>query len=122
MALRVLIIDDSRDDAELTEFALREAGLDAECRSLWRRDALDSALEDFVPHLVLCDLNIPGWSGPEAMATVRRRVPTACCVYFTGALPPGERAFPECEVVLKDQSARLVELARGLQRSAGAQA
>jgi two-component system OmpR family response regulator len=115
MALRVLIVDDSRDDAELTEFALREAGLAVECRSLWREDALAAALEGFVPQLVLCDLNMPGWSGPEAMAAVRRQAPGARCVFFTGALPPGCDGIPEAEVVLKDQPARLVELARALE-------
>ncbi|MGY1458647.1 MULTISPECIES: response regulator [unclassified Luteimonas] len=113
MALRVLIIDDSRDDAELTEFALREAGLVVDCRNLCREDALAAALDGFEPQLVLCDLNLPGWSGPEAMAAVRSRAPWARFVFVTGALP-FDRKLPDDDVVLKDDLARLVELARAI--------
>ena len=112
--LRVLIVDDSRDDAELAEFALREGGLSVECRSLCHEDALDAALEGFAPQLVLCDLNLPGWSGPEAMAAVRGRVPSARFVFLTGALQGCEDLSGADAVVLKDDMARLVELARPL--------
>ena len=112
--LRVLIIDDSRDDAELAEFALRDGGLCVECRSVFREDALDAALRDFEPRLVLCDLNLPGWSGPDAMAAVRRRVPGACFVFLTGATHGAEDLSGADAVLLKDESARLVELARRL--------
>lgn len=116
MAIRVLIVDDSRDDAELTEFALREGGLAVECRSLCHEAALDAALAGFEPQLVLCDLNLPGWSGPEAMAAVRRRVPAARFVFLTGALR-GSEDLPEADaVVLKDDLAPVVALARALSR------
>ncbi|GGK14769.1 response regulator [Luteimonas terricola] len=114
MAIRVLIVDDSRDDAELTEFALREAGLAVECRSLCHEDALSAALDGFEPQLVVCDLNLPGWSGAEAMAAVRQRVPSACFVFLTGALHGNEQLPAADAVMLKDDLARLVELARPL--------
>ena len=114
MPIRVLIVDDSRDDAELTEFALREAGLDVDCRRACGEDTLSAALQDFVPQLVVCDLNLPGWSGPEAMAAVRGHVPTARFVFLTGALR-GDEDLPDADaVVLKDDLARLVGLARPL--------
>lgn len=115
MALRVLIVDDSRDDAELTEHALRVAGLAVDCRSAARADALDAVLDGFAPDLVVCDLNLPGWSCAEALATVRGRVPHARVVLLTGAEPlPGER-LPEADaVVIKDRLAPLVGLARAL--------
>lgn len=115
MAIRILIVDDSRDDAELTEFALRDAGLVVDCRHLCREDALAAALDGFEPQLVLCDLNLPGWSGTEAMEAVRSRVPWARFVFVTGALP-GDGELPAAHpVVLKDDLTRLVELARGLE-------
>ncbi len=111
--LRVLIVDDSRDDAELTEFALREAGLEFESRVLCRPDALAAALEGgFAPDLVLCDFNLPGWSCGEVLKAVQLQVPDACRVILTGALPP-EGHLPEADaVVLKDDLRRLVALAR----------
>ena len=120
MALRVLIVDDSRDDAELTEFALRDGGLDIDCRRLCHERELDAALDGFAPQLVLCDMNLPGWSGPEAMAAVRRRVPAARCVFLTGALHGDEDVSAADAVVLKHELARLVELARPLAASAPA--
>ena len=114
MAIRVLIVDDSRDDAELVEFALREAGLAVECRSVCREVALDATLDGFSPHLVLCDLNLPGWSGTEAMAAVRSRAPSARFVLLTGAVPDGLELPEAHAVVLKDDLGRLVEVARPL--------
>ena len=112
MAIRVLIVDDSRDDAELTEFALREAGLAVQCRSLCHEHALEATLEDFQPQLVLCDLNLPGWSGPEALAAVRARVPGARYIFLTGALHGDEDLSGAEAVVLKHDMARLVEIVR----------
>lgn len=114
MPLRVLIVDDSRDDAELTEFALREAGLDVECRSACREDALPAVLEGFSPQLVVCDLNLPGWSGREAVGFLRPRLPEARFVFVTGALQEGEDLSPADAVVLKDDLRQLVALARAL--------
>lgn len=119
MALRVLIVDDSRDDAELAEFALREGGLAVECRRLCAPAGLDAALEGFDPQLVLCDLNLPGWSGHEAMAAVRARAPAARFVFLTGALHGREDLAGADAVVLKDDTARLLDVARPL---AGARA
>jgi len=112
--MRVLIVDDSRDDAELTEFALREGGLEVECRRLCQADGLAAALDGFVPQLVLCDMNLPGWSGPEALAAVRRRAPSARYVFLTGALKGAEDVSGADAVVLKDDTARLLALARPL--------
>ena len=114
MAMRVLIVDDSSDDAELTEFALREGGLEVDCRRLCKPDGLAAALDGFAPQLVLCDMNLPGWSGPDAMAAVRGRVPCALFVFLTGALKGDEDVSGADAVVLKDDMARLLELARPL--------
>ena len=38
--LRVLVVDDDRDDAELTRMALHDAGLAPDVRTVSRRDAL----------------------------------------------------------------------------------
>lgn len=114
MPIRILIVDDSRDDAELTGFALRDAGLAVTCRWAGDRLALDAALEDFDPQLVLCDLNLPGWSGQAAMAAARDRAPAARFAYLTGALRGDEDLSAADAVVLKDDLAPLVALAQAL--------
>ncbi|MBJ6982199.1 response regulator [Luteimonas sp. MC1572] len=113
-AIRVLIVDDSNDDAELTELALREAGIQVECRRLYREDALREALAGFDPHLVVCDVNLPGYSGREAHALVLAHAPGARFVFMTGALA-GDETLPVADgVLLKDDLARLPALVRQL--------
>lgn len=72
---RILLVDDSRDDAELTEIALRDAGLAFHCRRADTADAVRAALAEFDPHLVISDLNLPGFSGGEALELVRAHDP-----------------------------------------------
>ena len=70
-AWRILLVEDSADDAELTGIALREAGLHCELRRVYTEAALLAALDDFAPHVVLSDLNLPGFDGERALALVR---------------------------------------------------
>ena len=72
-ALRVLLVEDSADDAELLARALR--GMAREVRTLRvdnERD-LRVALDAFDPHLVLSDHTMPGFSGQEALRLVTER-------------------------------------------------
>ncbi len=112
--IRVLIVDDSRDDAELTELALREAGMLVECRRLYREDALREALAGFDPHLVVCDVNLPGYSGREARELVLAHAPGARFVFMTGALADDEILPVADGVLLKDELSRLPALVREL--------
>jgi two-component system OmpR family response regulator len=114
VALRVLIVDDSDDDAELTELALRDAGLDVECRRLFREDALRAALAGFAPHVVICDVNLPGYSGSSACALARELAPSARFVFLTGAEPPAGTLPPADAVLLKDELPRLQQVLRGM--------
>ncbi|MBB6598271.1 response regulator [Luteimonas sp. MC1825] len=112
--IRVLIVDDCHDDAELTELTLREAGILVECCRLYREDALREALAGFDPHLVVCDVNLPGYSGREARALVLAHAPQARFVFMTGALA-GDEVLPVADgVLLKDDLARLPALVREL--------
>ena len=117
MARRVLIVDDSSDDAELTEFALREGGLVVDCRRVHHQGGLHAVLDGFEPHLVLCDLNMPGWSGHEAVEAVRDRAPAARVFFLTGALHGDEDLSHVDAAVLKDDTARLLALARPIAAS-----
>ena len=97
--LRILIIDDDRDDAELARLALQDADLVAELRIVSRRDALERTLEGFTPQLVLCDLNFPGWPCAEIRAELARVAPGARFVLHTGVLPL-EGTLPDADAVL----------------------
>ncbi|WP_058833564.1 response regulator [Luteimonas abyssi] len=112
---RILIVDDSRDDAELTEIALRESGLPFACRWVSTGPALEEALPAFAPQLVISDLNLPGFSGEEALAIVRAHDPALPFVYLTGSLAPPEAPPRPAEgLLLKDDLRPLVPLVREL--------
>lgn len=117
---RVLIVDDSRDDAELAEITLRDAGLSVACRRVCTEASLRDALQAFAPHVVLSDVNIPGFSGTEALAAVRGHDPSLPFVFMTGSLyAPGSEPPPADALVLKDDMAMLPGLLRRLLGQAG---
>ena len=113
---RVLLVEDSRDDAELIEISLREAGLALECRQAWSMAMVQEALRDFAPQLVLSDLNLPGFSAAEALALVRGHDPDVPFVLVSGlpadALPDAASAGDA--VLSKDALDDLPDLVRGL--------
>ena len=112
---RVLMVDDSRDDAELAELALHDAGVSATCQRVYDAEALREALQAFAPHIVLSDVNIPGFSGAEALAEVRAYDPALPFVFMTGSLyAPGSEPPPADGLVLKDDLAMLPGLVRRL--------
>jgi len=81
---RILLVDDSADDTELICLELAQAGIDAECRCVDSEVQLLEALLSFAPHLVLSDVNMPGFSGQRAIALVRAHAPTARFVFISG--------------------------------------
>lgn len=101
-AWRVLLVDDSADDAELAEFALRKAGLPVQCRRACTADGLARALVEFRPQVVVSDLNLPGYSGVEALAQVRAHDPAVPFVFLTGGTAPHEAPPPAEGLLLKD--------------------
>src|SRR3546814_18457883 len=62
---RVVLVDDSADDAELAMIELRHAGIDAECVRVDIDASLLSALAGPPPRLVLSAVNMPGFDAPH---------------------------------------------------------
>lgn len=81
---RILLVDDSDDDAELIGIELAHAGVDAECRRVDGEAALLDALRSFAPQLVLSDINMPGFSGERAIELVRTHAPGVRFVFISG--------------------------------------
>ena len=86
--LRLVLVEDSADDADLTQIELAEAGLDVACRRVEDAAGLREALQAFPPDIVVSDLNLPGFSGEQALALVRELAPGVPFVYFSGQWPP----------------------------------
>lgn len=110
--LRVLVVDDSDDDAELVRFALVDAGVDADCRRVFDEAGLRHALAEFRPQVVLSDINIPGFDGARALRLTGELAPGTRTVCITGGLI-GDHCPPQADaMLLKDEFDRLAPLLR----------
>jgi two-component system, cell cycle response regulator DivK len=69
-ARTVLIVEDNRQNLELVQFLLEEAGLRVRCAGDARQARAE--LERELPHLVLMDMQLPGVDGLELVAELRR--------------------------------------------------
>ncbi|MCM2335842.1 MAG: response regulator [Pseudomonas sp.] len=110
--LRVLVVDDSADDAELVRFALQDAGLSIELRRVYDEPGLRAALAGFAPDVVVSDVNIPGFDGARALQLTGELAPGVRTVCVTGSLIAGQ-CPPNAEAtLLKDEFDRLPALLR----------
>src|SRR5512137_382804 len=69
--LRVLLIEDSEDDALLLERHLRQGGFEPSVRRVESAAALSAALGDGDWDIVLSDYRMPGFDGLDALKQVQ---------------------------------------------------
>ncbi len=108
--LRVLIVEDTPDDAELMALRLEEEGF----RPEWQRAETEAeylaALEP-PPDLILADWTLPGFSGLRALGLMRQRGLDIPFIIVSGSI--GEEAAIDAlrqgayDYVIKDRPARL---------------
>ncbi len=109
-ALRVLMLEDRPDDAELLAMALRRDGLDCEWTRVQTKEAFRSGLGDR-PDVVLSDYSLPGFDALEALAIVAESGADVPVIVVTGAM--SEETCVESlrhgavDYLLKDRLARL---------------
>jgi PAS domain S-box-containing protein len=84
--LRALIIDDSPDDAELLIHELRREGYDISSERTDTAAGLRAALDAQAWDIVLCDFNMPRFSGLEALQLVRGRGLEVPFIFVSGAI------------------------------------
>ncbi|MGY0503951.1 response regulator [Luteimonas sp. e5] len=99
-ASRILLIEDSADDAQLIAWALEDAGIAHELHRVETRDELMAALvhDDWL--LAICDSRLIGFDGAQAHAWVRERLPRLPVLFCTGAADVEDDAH--LEAVLAD--------------------
>ena len=71
VAVQLLIVDDSEDDAVLIGDALLAAGIEVSYHRVQTAAAVSAALRAGSPDLVICDYRMPGFSAEEALELVR---------------------------------------------------
>ncbi len=110
-ALRVLLIEDSPEDAELMCEQMLDAGLVASFERVESAQELRLSLERFTPDIVLSDLSMPGFSGNEALRIVRAALPEVPFIFVSGTMGE-ENAVAALhqganDYIIKHQPARL---------------
>jgi diguanylate cyclase (GGDEF)-like protein/PAS domain S-box-containing protein len=112
-SLRVLILEDVAEDAELCQRELRRGGLNFTAQRVETRDDFERALKEFDPDLILSDFSMPSeFDGLTALDLARARARDLPFVFVSGTI--GEDRAVEVmkrgatDYVLKDRLNRLV--------------
>ena len=109
--IRLLILEDVPEDAELEERALRDAGISFLSRRVATHADFMEALDSFHADLIITDYNLPDIDGLTAVRLVRQRDAELPVVLVTGVL--GDEAAVAVvkagatDFVRKDRLARL---------------
>src|ERR1043165_881069 len=72
-ALKILLVEDSEDDAELLLLELRRGGYAPVARRVAGAEEMRTALSEETYDVVICDYVMPGFGGLEALALFRQK-------------------------------------------------
>jgi signal transduction histidine kinase len=84
--LRVLLVEDSPEDAELILLRLRQGGYDPDSTRVENAREMRDALESRAWDLVLSDYSLPAFSGPLALETLRETGKDLPFIVVTGTI------------------------------------
>lgn len=84
--LRMLMIEDSRDDADLLLRELRRGGYSLTAERVETAEALTAALDKHAWDLIICDYSMPHFSGLDALRMVRARVLKVPFIFWSGTI------------------------------------
>jgi len=82
--LRILILEDNADDAELEICELRKAGLTFTPEIVDTNGAFQKALDEFSPDIILSDYDLPTFNGLEALKITKEKCPDVPFLLVTG--------------------------------------
>src|SRR5687767_8127081 len=88
--LRVLLIEDSEDDAELILFELRAAGYVIDSERVYSAEDVQSALSRRGWDIVICDYNLPGFSAAGALRLLKESELDLPFILVSGTVPENE--------------------------------
>ncbi|MBD8881622.1 response regulator [Rhodanobacter sp. 7MK24] len=114
--IRVLVVEDSREDAELALAELTDDALVHEARVVDDEATYLAALREFAPDIVLSDLSLPGFSGQRALELLRQCDEDLPFIFVSATL--GEEAAIAAlrngatDYILKQNPARLASAVR----------
>jgi len=110
--LRILLAEDSLNDAELVLRELTRGGLDFQSRRVQTEPDFRRELHEFRPHLVISDFSMPQFSGRSALAIAREFRADIPFIFISGTI--GENVAVDMmkaganDYVMKNNLARLL--------------
>src|SRR5436309_8670181 len=109
--VRVLMVEDDENDAALVRRELDRLSPRPVVQHVRTEPAFVAALQGLAPHAILCDHNIPGFSGWRALELARAALPDVPFILVTGSLDE-ETAVAylkggAADYILKDRVVRL---------------
>ena len=84
--LRLLLVEDVEQDAQLALRELKRAGIALEYRIVDREEAFLRELEAFAPDVILSDFSMPHFDGMAALALARERAPNTPFLFISGSI------------------------------------
>jgi diguanylate cyclase (GGDEF)-like protein/PAS domain S-box-containing protein len=110
--IKVLLVEDRVEDAEVLLREMQLRGLDVVSRRVDTSADYQAALATFAPDLILSDYTLPGFDGTDALQIARSRRPDIPFIFVSGTIGE-ERAIQTLkqgavDYVLKESRARLV--------------
>lgn len=84
--LKILMVEDDQNDAELVKRELKRAGLEFEARQVQTREKFLQELDSFEPDIILCDFTLPNFDAMTAIELSRQRKREVPLIVVTGSL------------------------------------
>ena len=84
--LRILLIEDDVNDADLLAHALRREGLTCELRCVANAHELRRALIESKPNVIVCDFSLPEFDGFEALEMTGSAYPDIPFFFSSGTI------------------------------------
>jgi len=115
--LRILMVEDVPEDAELAERELRKDGLRFATVRVDTKEGFLKALEEFRPEMIIPDYAMPEFDGMEALKLSLAHDPQLPFILFTGSM--NEETAVACmkagasDYIIKERMARLPAAVRG---------
>ncbi len=109
--LKILLLEDSRTDAEILQRLLQKEKMDYELQLVMNKKNFLKALEEFVPDIILSDHSLPQFDSTEALSIARQKIQNIPFIMVTGAVSEEFAADiikqGADDYILKDRMSRL---------------
>src|SRR6188768_3378870 len=84
--LKILLLEDSEDDAVLIQRSLLKEGLSHVLLCVETKQAFQDTIREFAPDVVLSDHGLPQFNSMEALSISLKEVPKAPFILVTGSV------------------------------------